>query len=536
MDRDLQQELKKQQISQRRWLIAFALVAFAILILIIIVSLAFIDSEFIMNLQSHNGSVERNYDYLQFVVPVLLAMGAFMAAALGINRLKNLDDQVEKIESRLDKRFELYKGESESAINAAIDSGIDKQAERLFSKLEFETEKSKKELEEITSSNVKKLNDKELTVVGTIDCHYSEIKKRITDANERLNQFNSHYGWLMNSEGEVNPDAVTIESVADAHEMVESLFRKNDLTRSERAKQVRVIVQKILSEELTGDNADYHNLAAELARNELKDLAVQICIRGLDSFQEDVDLIEDIIQFTTQIGEKVAGISIQEYITKLLAIDKKSWTWRGFEFLSDYYIAQRKYNDAEALCNEYIKYLPRDERGYAQLSEIYGYLLAGVDAETEKIKILEQAVSMGFACPRCANSLADLYADRGELEQAIRYSSTAILSLAQDQPSVNYAFVIYKRALYEDRLYLKKKLNGEPDQNLLDNALQDYKDAIDSQKLTVITSNQAKVRYNILANDKPGIKKYSVGGTPFSADILNFLSQMRAEDGDDSEQ
>ena len=536
MDRDLQQELKKQQISQRRWLIAFALVAFAVLILIIIVSLAFIDSDYILSLQSHNGSVERNYDYLQFVVPVLLAIGAFMATALGINRLKNLDDQVEKIESRLDKKFELYKNESERVINATIDNEIDEKAQSLIEQLESKTKDSKKALEEMASSNVAMLNGKEQTVIGTIDSHSGEIMKTITEADKRLDLFNAHYGWLMNSEGTIDPDAVTIESVADAHGMVESLFRKSDLTRSERAKQVRVIVQKILSENLTGDNADYHNLATELARNELKDLAVQICIRGLNSFIEDVDLIADIIQFTTQIGEKIAGINIQEYISKLLTIDKKSWTWRGFEFLSDYYIAQRKYDDAEALCKEYIKYLPRDERGYAQLSDIYGYLFAGVDAETEKINILEQAISMGFACPRCATSLADLYADRGDLEQAIRYGSIAILSLAQDQPSVNYAFVIYKRALYEDRLYLKKKLKGEADQDLLNNALQDYKDAIDSQKLTAITSNQAKVRYNILANDNPSMRKYPIGGAPFSADILNLLSQMRAEDGDDSDQ
>ena len=102
---DFAQDLLQQRKSQRRWLVAFACVSFLVLIIIIFISLVFIDSDYIKNLQDQNASIERNYDYLQFVVPVLLAMGAFMAAALGINRLKSLDDQIEKIESRLEKKF-----------------------------------------------------------------------------------------------------------------------------------------------------------------------------------------------------------------------------------------------------------------------------------------------------------------------------------------------------------------------------------------------------------------------------------------------
>lgn len=533
-DVDFAKELLQQHKSQRRWLVAFACVSFLVLIIIIVVSLVFIDSDYINNLQNQNVSVERNFDYLQFVVPVLLAMGAFMAAALGINRLKSLDDQIEKIESRLEKKFAQHEKSSEASISAKISTEIEKKAETYVEKLGTVTGLGKQELVDLITQAKNEIGQRENSALGSIQNRFDGINNEINNAIDLLNRFNSEYAWLKNNSGAIDPDSIVIESVADAHSMVEGLFRKADMTRDERARQVRVVVQKIISKDLTGDTADYHNLSAELARNELKDLAIRICNRGLDSFPEDEDLIADIIQYATQIGEKTAGVKIQDYVDLLLKIDKKSWTWRCFEFLADYYISQREYKKAEEICKEYTNYLPRDERGYAQLAEVYGYIYTGIEAEDRKIEILEKAVSMGFACPRCANSLAALYADRGELEKAIRYSSTSILSLAQDQPSINYAYVIYNRALYEDRLFLKKRLDGITDQDLQKNALADYKEAIESNKLSLITSNQAKVRYNMLAGDNPNIKKYSTS-TASAADILSVLSQLSGVANDDSD-
>lgn len=522
---DLAKELLQQRKNQRQWLIVFACISFFTFVVIIIVSLVFIDSDYVINLQNQNASVDRNFDYLQFVVPVLLAMGAFMAAALGVNRLKNLDDQIEKIESRLEKKFEQHEKSSEISIKAKISAEIEEKSARYVEKLKTVTGSGKKELANLTAQAKDEIEQREKSALGSIQHRLDGINNEINNTLDLLNRFNDEYAWLKNDGGVIDPNSIVIESVADAHSMVEGVFRKTDMTRDERSRQVQVIVQKIMSTDLTGDSADYHNLSAELARNELKDLAIRICRRGLEFFPQDEDLIADIIQYVTEIGEKTAGVKIKDYIDRLLSIDKKSWTWRCFEFLADYYISQREYEKAEKICIDYTNYLPRDERGYAQLAEVYGYTYTGIEAENKKIEILEEAVAMGFTCPRCANSLAALYADRGELEKAIRYSNTAVLSLAQQQPSVNYAYVIYNRALYEDRLYLKKRLDGIADTDLLESALADYEEAIESNKLTLITCNQAKVRYNILAGYNHTAKKYSTS-TASAADILSVLSQL----------
>lgn len=525
-------ELAQQRKSQKKWLIIFACVSFSVLIVLIVVSLAFIDSDFVLSLQNGNASVNRNYDYLQFVVPVLLAMGAFMAAALGVNRLRNLDDQIEKIEARLDKKFEQHEKSSEVSINARISAEIEKKAEDYVKKLQTVTEDSKQAIADLTEETKNKIDQERLSALGSIQQRFDGMDTRLSATQDLVNQFNNEYAWLKNSSGVIDPDSIVVQSVADAHLMLENLFRKTDITKEERVGQVRVIVKKILTEELTGDTADYHNLSAELARNELKDLAIKVCERGLQKFPDDEDLIADVIQYATAIGEKMAGIQIEDYIKRLLKIDRKSWSWRCFEFLADFYISIRDYNNAEQICEEYIKFLPRDERGYAQLAEIYDYIYTGIDAEDKKIEVLKKAVEMGFTCPRCANSLAGLYADRGELEKAIYYSSMAILSLAQDQPSVNYAYVIYRRALYEDRLFLKKRLDGITDDELLKTALADYKEVIDSKKISVTINNQAKVRYNLLAEYDSEVKKYPNSATS-AADILSVLSQLAGEQDDD---
>lgn len=532
-NQELLLELAQQRKSQKKWLIIFACVSFSVLIILVVVSLAFIDSDFVLNLQNGNASANRNYDYLQFVVPVLLAMGAFMAAALGVNRLRNLDDQIEKIEARLEKKFEQLEKSSEISINAKISAEIEKKAEDYVKKLQAVTETSERAIEDLTEEAKSKVDQERLSALGSIQQRFDGMDMRLSTTQDLVDQFNREYAWLKNSSGIIDPDSIVVQSVADAHLMLESLFRKTDMTKDERVKQVRVIVKKILTEELAGDTADYHNLSAELARNELKDLAIKVCECGLRKFPDDEDLIADVIQYATAIGEKMAGIQIEDYIKRLLRIDKKSWSWRCFEFLADFYITVRDYDNAKQICEEYIKYLPRDERGYAQLAEVYDCIYTGIEAEDKKIEVLQKAVEMGFTCPRCANSLAGLYADRGELEKAIYYSSMAILSLAQNQPSVNYAYVIYCRALYEDRLFLKKHLDDITDDELLKAALADYKEVIESNKLSVVISNQAKVRYNLLAEFDSRVKKYS-SGAPSTADILSFLNQLAEEQDETS--
>ena len=515
------QEYKK---SQRKWLIIFAVVSFAAMLGIVFVSLLFIDSSFIVKAQQANESVNRNYDYLQFVVPVLLAIGAFMAAALGINRLKNLDDQVDKIENRLRQKFEDLSSNNDSKIETNVQKTINSTASEFKESLAKEVENGKEEITAHTEEQVSNLDAEKQLILSEIRQESQTIKA----VNDNVEEFSRKFGWLESIE-KINSD-IDVTSVADAHSFVEEIFRDTQSAKSDRVARAKIIFKKVVDGNLSGDKADYHNLAAEFARNEQKEIAIQICSCGLESFPEDVDLLADIIQFTTQIGEKKSGIEINDYVNRLNEIPMTSWTWRCFEFLTDYYISNKEYSNAETVCKNYVKYLPRDERGYAQYSEVYGFLYFGEDAESKKIEILKQAVEKGFPCPRCAHELSNIYANRGELDEAIKYSEKAILSLAQEQPSINYAYIFYNKALCEDRLFLSNKMKGTEDDCLAQNALKDYKIAIESGKLSVITTNQARVRYNILA-DMIGEDKLATSATS-ATDLLSLLSQLKADESE----
>lgn len=101
LETNLKSEKKKYWIS----MVFFLVVTCILLILIIFVSLLFMDSSMLENLQEGNVSVNRNIDYLQFVVPILLTTAGFFLAFLGMNRLRDIDTQVEKIRIELKEDF-----------------------------------------------------------------------------------------------------------------------------------------------------------------------------------------------------------------------------------------------------------------------------------------------------------------------------------------------------------------------------------------------------------------------------------------------
>lgn len=87
----------------------FFVFIFLAFLAVIGISLVFIDGSFISELRSGNTSLIKNTDYLELVLPILLAIVAAFIAFLGINRLKDMDAQVNQmrnsISTELDKEI-----------------------------------------------------------------------------------------------------------------------------------------------------------------------------------------------------------------------------------------------------------------------------------------------------------------------------------------------------------------------------------------------------------------------------------------------
>lgn len=247
---------------------------------------------------------------------------------------------------------------------------------------------------------------------------------------------------------------------------------------------------------LRGDEDDYHNLGAECARHYLYELSCKVCETGLKFFAQNIDLLADWIQYGTKLGD--IDVVTNNPLNKLLSIDKILWNWRAFDFTINFYLAARLWEKAEELANDFVLYHPYEERAYFCQAEVYQQCYAKEEGMEKTLEALQTAMDKDINCPMCANKLAELLSDCGRLEEALVAANRAIQELSQEQPSVNYGFVIYRRALIQDRLAYKKETDSSQAHDLAEKAIVDYQIAINSGRLTAITHMQAQIRCKML--------------------------------------
>ncbi len=499
----------------KRMYIFFVIVFFAF-IAVVWFSLIFIDSSFIRELRSGNNSLMKNTDYLELVLPILIAIVVAFIAFLGMNRLRDMDAQVNQMRSSINTELEKEIGRVASLrsdlaehIDVAVNSKTQSFAEAMEKRLETSSQdgvqkviESKNDaLSEIDTSKqdgmqkvIESIND----ALYKIDTSKQEVEKLATQVKTSFSDFNARYSWLLLCD-QVTKDAFLKEvaTVFDVHQVVETMWNSADKPNN-IAELTRKYVKKVIegTSDLRGDTADYHNLAAECARHYLYDLSCKVCETGLKFFPEDIDLLSDWIQYGTKIGDIEAVTN--KPLRRLLAIDKAYWGWRAFDFTVDFYLAAGMFEEAENLADDFVLYYPYEDRAYYCQAVVCQQRYAKEERIQKTITVLQAAMDKNINCPMCASKLAEVLSDCGRLDVALVAVNYAIQELSQEQPSLNYGYVIYRRALIQDRLAYKAATESLDAHDVAIKAAVDYQVAINSGRLSSITLRQAKVRCNML--------------------------------------
>lgn len=493
------------------------------------ISLIFIDGSFISELRSGNTSLMKNTDYLELVLPILLAIVAALIAFLGINRLKDMDAQVNQMRSsistELDKEIKRV-ASLRSDLADHIDVAVSTKTQTFSVEMEGK-------LESVSQDGEKKITECKEHALIEIDESKKELMALTDQAKENLESFDQRYSWLLsNKQAAKDVFLREVASVYDVHQIVEAMWN-SDNKPDNITELTKRYVEKVTNKtsDLRGDHGDYHNLAAECARHSLYDLACKICEAGLVFFPESIDLLSDWIQHATAIGSM--DVVAKEPLTRLLSIDKTCWNWRAFDFTVDYYLAAGMFEEAESLADDFVLYCPYEERAYFCQAEVYQRRYAKEEGIKKTITALQTAMDKNINCPMCANRLADVLSDCGRLDEALVAANRAIQELAQDQPSVNYGYVIYRRALILDRMAYKAQADRLDAHDIAVKAAIDYKMAINSRLLTPITSRQATVRYDMLKTYFR-IETAELGENDFDAsssidNLLEALKEMTNE-------
>lgn len=513
----------------------FFILVFVAFVAVVGASLVFIDSGFVSELRSGNSSSTKNTDYLELALPVLIVLVAAFVAFLGMNRLKDMDTQVDQMRSSIDA--ELSK---EISRVTALREDLKKQvSNEVGSKTQGFVKSIKKDLQQASQEAGKYVNENRDQAISDIDVRIKDFEASTERACASLDSFDKRYSWLLSSNKEAAQDALLrdVATVYDVHVAVEAMWN-SDQKPNNVAELTRRYVSKVTDSEsaLRGDVNDYHNLAAECARHYLYALACNVCKAGLDSFPKSIDLLADWVQYGTSVGDMDAVQA--EPLAVLLTIDKDQWNWRAFDFTIDFYLAAEMFEEAEELANAFTRHMPYEDRAYYCQAEVYQKRYAGEDATQKTIEALKRAVDADINCPMCANKLAEILCDCGRLDEALAAANRAIRELSQEQPSVNYGYVVYRRGLILDRMAYKLEFEGSPAHGIAVRSAIDYKVAITSDRLSAITRQQASVRLKLLRTYF-SIDEHELGDVSSEestalnlASLMNFLQESTGETSD----
>lgn len=207
------------------------------------------------------------------------------------------------------------------------------------------------------------------------------------------------------------------------------------------------------------DSDDYHNKAVDYARwNKCRE-AAEICQQGLRKFPFNVDLMADMIKYSSKAGDMQTA---NDYYTALKTkVPFRCWNWRAFTFSFDYLLkADPVANEDECrtIISQYKKFLPYEEKACVAESE----LESALGRPDVSMDVLKEAVRTHTNASQCALRLADMQMDRGLFEDVLTTTNYGIAASAEVQPSINVPYLYYIRTLAKDHLLHKKVYEGKP--------------------------------------------------------------------------
>ena len=200
-------------------------------------------------------------------------------------------------------------------------------------------------------------------------------------------------------------------------------------------------------ENLTAD--DYHNKAVKYSSDGNHKNAIEICKAGLERYPLNVDLISDIIKYSTELGDHETAENYYAILKSTIPVQR--WNWRAFTFSFDYKLeADPIGNEAECrtIIADFKKYIPHEERAYVCESE----LEEALGNYNRSKEVLDTAVKRFKSAGQCAFRLCNKLLELGMYEEVIPVADYALAATAKPQPTVNEEVIAFLQVLAKDAL------------------------------------------------------------------------------------
>jgi tetratricopeptide (TPR) repeat protein len=192
--------------------------------------------------------------------------------------------------------------------------------------------------------------------------------------------------------------------------------------------------------------------------------ALDVAKRALELYPHNVDLLANALCAASGCARFDA---CEQFIAQLRTVPKKCWNWRAFLFLIRYYQAflcvcevseiDAVLDEAIEVAHDYQRMLPLDERGYNCEAE----LLLFANRVDEAQEVLERAIFgtvtlpngkvASLVAPSCCLTMLDRILDEStDYRLAVRVAQRGVRNTAQEQPTTNIGYFVYREALALD--------------------------------------------------------------------------------------
>lgn len=330
-----------------------------------------------------------------------------------------------------------------------------------------------------------------------------------------------------------------IPSVSDATTKIVRAYQKEDFDALE---ELRVYLKEGANKNAIAGSADeFHNAAVNLSRYDFYQDAYELLAYGLNRYGKNVDLLADMLAYGVHC-KPIDGKELLDIYKRLQSINKRFWTWRGYQFSFDYLLEKMPYakNDEELAeiekeilkvmsdFDSHQKYLTDKSDVEKAFMVKYDYYMT-CGEEEKAIEALQKATESVEKCVQCALKLADYYFGTGEYKLAAKYAEKAA-NVKEDQDSVNKGYLYYIWAMSLEQDARNADSNGIPqDEITIKKIYQVYETAlvywsdVASQRERQIESIKRQVR---LLEKQTGIPSYIEFETEDKQAILNFLKSQ----------
>lgn len=249
-----------------------------------------------------------------------------------------------------------------------------------------------------------------------------------------------------------------IASVTDAASKIVNYYRNG--LYDEMREVYKYLRNAEVATSIAGNADEFHNATVQLSRQGFYEYAYALVEVGHRRYPKNTDLLGDLLAYGMHCKDLK---ELVVWYDTLKVIPHRFWTWRAYQFSSDFWMEMLPYAESNEELEEYEKKI---ETLIANFKKNFKFLKDKSDCEKAYMmgfdfyysrgdedqaiaELTEGVTKLPGKCAQCALKLADYYFSSGDYENAAKYAQIAV-DVKEDQSSISRGYTYYILAMSKE--------------------------------------------------------------------------------------